>query len=115
MLEFKIFFRHLRWIWQQAWDPRKEFFNAYLITCPVPNDFAKKSNTSDLYVKISKNSFVNCRNELNKIDWIRVNSPLMPNILATDDFRQKTHSMRNCLQGKRNMNPNDLRHTIKII
>jgi hypothetical protein len=25
---------HVRWIWQRAWDPRNEFYNAFLISCP---------------------------------------------------------------------------------
>ncbi|KAI6204662.1 hypothetical protein M3Y94_00702100 [Aphelenchoides besseyi] len=30
---------HFRLIWQRAWDPRLTFYNPYLITCGLPNDF----------------------------------------------------------------------------
>lgn len=29
----------MRLIWQRAWDPRLTFYNPYLITCGLPNDF----------------------------------------------------------------------------
>jgi hypothetical protein len=25
----------VQWIWQRAWDPRNEFYNAFLISCPL--------------------------------------------------------------------------------
>uniref|UniRef100_A0A1I7RWI9 Glycosyltransferase family 92 protein n=1 Tax=Bursaphelenchus xylophilus TaxID=6326 RepID=A0A1I7RWI9_BURXY len=30
---------HFRLIWQRAWDARRTFYNPYLITCALPNDF----------------------------------------------------------------------------
>lgn len=30
---------HFRLIWQRAWDPRLTFYNPYLITCGLPNDY----------------------------------------------------------------------------
>ncbi|CAD5230527.1 unnamed protein product [Bursaphelenchus okinawaensis] len=30
---------HFRLIWQRAWDSRRTFYNPYLITCALPNDY----------------------------------------------------------------------------
>ena len=33
---------HIRWIWQRAWDARNEFYNAFLISCPMLQQFSKR-------------------------------------------------------------------------
>uniref|UniRef100_A0A915E7C3 Glycosyltransferase family 92 protein n=1 Tax=Ditylenchus dipsaci TaxID=166011 RepID=A0A915E7C3_9BILA len=41
---------HFRMVWQKAWDPRSSFYNAFLVTCPIPKD---QSNSAASYVAIS--------------------------------------------------------------
>lgn len=33
---------HIRRIWQRGWDPRDTFYNAFLITCPLPLNYDQK-------------------------------------------------------------------------
>uniref|UniRef100_A0A914I4P8 Glycosyltransferase family 92 protein n=1 Tax=Globodera rostochiensis TaxID=31243 RepID=A0A914I4P8_GLORO len=47
----------VRWIWQRAWDPRTEFYNPFLFTCPMPS--TNLGNNVESLVLISRNSF--CR------------------------------------------------------
>uniref|UniRef100_A0A914I1C8 Glycosyltransferase family 92 protein n=1 Tax=Globodera rostochiensis TaxID=31243 RepID=A0A914I1C8_GLORO len=45
----------VRWIWQRAWDPRTEFYNPFLFTCPMPS--TNLGNNVESLVLISRNSF----------------------------------------------------------
>ncbi|KAI1708016.1 glycosyltransferase family 92 domain-containing protein [Ditylenchus destructor] len=51
-LEKMVVEAHIRIIWQKAWDPRTSFYNAFLITCPIPNHLHRDSST--YHISISR-------------------------------------------------------------
>nr|CAD2183630.1 unnamed protein product [Meloidogyne enterolobii] len=69
---------NIQWIWQRAWDPRNEFYNTFIITCPkVFEDF----ETTAVY--ISKNNF--CILPNSKINFIEINKELNNYLLKEEE------------------------------
>ncbi|KAF7637507.1 Glycosyltransferase family 92 protein, partial [Meloidogyne graminicola] len=60
---------NILWIWQRAWDPRNEFYNNFIITCPkVYNEDYYKDTISSVY--ISKSNY--CILPNSKINFMEI-------------------------------------------
>ncbi|KAL3107576.1 hypothetical protein niasHT_013225 [Heterodera trifolii] len=73
---------HVRWIWQRAWDPRTEFYNTFLITCPMTTKNLEEE--IDSFILISRNSFcVNSDQSIGMANFTKIIKP-NKNLVITD-------------------------------